>query len=169
MQHRHLVFPLNRPVVHISEQLIHMIPTTKLTSRFIWAALTAVCLALLWNSFAPIQLGGNVSYAIVIGSSMQPNFSTGDLTIMRVAPAYQPGDVVIYVHPETGWIIHRVVGENERGYLLRGDNNGWVDTYQPTDAEIVGKLWRHLPANEATTELLEMSRQFVSYALAAGP
>jgi signal peptidase len=168
MQGRHPVFPHNNPFVHNSKQLIHMIPTQKSTNRLVLTAVTAVTLLLFGHFLAPVQLGGKVGYAIVIGGSMQPNISKGDIAIVHAAPAYEPGDAIIYAHPQTGWIIHRVIGQTDNGYQTRGDNNYWVDHYQPNHEEIVGKLWRYLPASPATTELLEMSRQIVSSALAAG-
>ena len=145
-----------------------MIPTQKSNNRLVLTAVTAVTLLLLWHFLAPVQLGDKVGYAIIIGGSMQPNMSTSDIAIVRAAPAYEPGDMIIYAHPQIGWIIHRVVSHTDNSYLTRGDNNYWLDSYQPNHGEIVGRLWRRLPANPATTELLEMSRQIVSSALAAG-
>ena len=30
-------------------------------------------------------------------------------------------------------------------YVLQGDNNSWIDKYEPTRQEVLGKLWVHLP------------------------
>ena len=37
------------------------------------------------------------------------------------------------------------MGLNLDHFILKGDNNSWNDTYQPTQSEIVGKLWVHIP------------------------
>jgi len=42
-------------------------------------------------------------------------------------------------------VIHRIISVDQDHYILQGDNNSWIDGYQPTDAEIVGKLWLYLP------------------------
>jgi signal peptidase I len=108
--------------------------------------LLVVALAIIWILFAPIKLGGQVSYVLVDGISMLPNFHTGDLALVRVAPDYKVGDVVAYQDPLMGaHIIHRIIGVNLDRFVLKGDNNSWLDDYQPTRTDILGKLWIHLP------------------------
>ena len=43
----------------------------------------AAVLAAIWIAFAPAQLGGQVSYVLVNGTSMEPGFHTGDLVLVR--------------------------------------------------------------------------------------
>lgn len=105
-----------------------------------------VCMVVLWVLFAPTNLGGQVSYVIVNGNSMEPDFHLGDLTIMRKAARYQAGDVVTYRDAEMqAYVIHRIIGVEQGSFILKGDNNTWIDSYNPTDEEILGKLWLHLP------------------------
>ncbi|MCH8920200.1 MAG: S24 family peptidase, partial [Chloroflexi bacterium] len=51
---------------------------------------------LLW----PTSLGGDVSYVMVRGVSMEPTLHPGELAVMRTQDGYKPGDVVAYRVPE---------------------------------------------------------------------
>ena len=95
---------------------------------------------ILWVLFAPTKLSGRASYILVSGGSMEPNVHLGDLVITRKAKDYQLGDTVAYYDPLLdGVIYHRVVEKSEGKYILQGDANNWLDSYTPTDAEILGK------------------------------
>ncbi len=107
------------------------------------AAVSALVVA--WALFAPRAFGGGVDYLILNGDSMAPRFVRGDLVLVRPAPFYQVGDVVAYRHPEIGPVFHRIIAQEGERFILQGDHNTWVDGYQPTAAEILGKLWWHLP------------------------
>jgi len=113
------------------------------------ALLTAFWLALMatiWISFAPMQAGGQASYVIVAGQSMEPNLQLGDLVIVHKVSNYQVGDVVAYQNADIDRnVIHRIIDEKRDRYLLQGDNNSWVDGYEPTSQEVLGKLWVRLP------------------------
>lgn len=105
-----------------------------------------VGLAVTWIIFAPANLGGQVSYVIVNGISMEPGYYLGDLTIMRKAATYQVGDVVTYRDAEmNAYVIHRIIGVDQDHFILKGDNNSWIDAYRPTHEEIIGKLWIYIP------------------------
>ncbi len=73
------------------------------------AGLTLVLVSALWVLFAPSTLGGDFSYAIVTGDSMEPRFSTDDVVLLRRADDYAVGDVVAYRHPQLGAVLHRIV------------------------------------------------------------
>lgn len=97
-------------------------------------------------AFAPTQLGGAVTYVIVNGNSMEPGFFRGDLVLVRVEPAYGVGDAVVYQDPNMGsFVFHRIIRLELDHFILQGDNNSWLDSYQPIQGEIVGKLWVHIP------------------------
>jgi len=99
-----------------------------------------------WLAFAPTQAGGMASYIIVIGNSMEPNFHIGDLVITQQEPAYQIGDAVVYRNLELdSFVFHRIISQELERYTLKGDNNSWTDTYQPSREEVLGKLWLHVP------------------------
>ncbi len=99
-------------------------------------------LVVVWIAFAPAKIGGQASYVMVNGISMEPNYHTGDLVIVRKAQTYQIGDVVTYRDAKMGaYVIHRIIGIQQGMFTIKGDNNSWIDAYHPTYDEIVGKQW----------------------------
>jgi len=109
------------------------------------AAMSLVLALAGWVAFAPTQLGGQASYVIVSGNSMEPGFQSGDLAIVRGASSYETGDIVTYRHPDLGPVIHRIIGRGGERYVVKGDHNAFVDGYQPAESELVGKLWFNVP------------------------
>ncbi len=108
--------------------------------------LMVVGLAAIWIAWAPLQWGGEVSYVLVTGNSMEPGLHKGDLAIVRSAAAYQVGDIVTYHDAEMNVnVIHRIINQQDDHFILKGDNNSWVDAYHPEQGEIIGKLWVFLP------------------------
>lgn len=111
----------------------------------------------LWLLFAPKVLGGKVSYIVVSGNSMEPNFHKGDLVLTRELPGYEVGDAVAYYHPLLdGIVFHRVVEITQGRYFLQGDANNWLDSYTPASDEVLGKKWVRL---EGFGRYLEKARQ----------
>ena len=55
------------------------------------AALALVLLATAWIVLAPTRLGGQTSYVLVVGNSMEPRLHRGDLAVIREAPDYDAG------------------------------------------------------------------------------
>jgi signal peptidase I len=100
----------------------------------------------IWIAFAPVKIGGQASYVMVNGISMEPSYHTGDLVIVRKEQTYQIGDIVTYRDAEMGaYVIHRIIGIEQGQFVIKGDNNSWVDAYHPTPDEIVGKQWIYAP------------------------
>jgi signal peptidase I len=113
---------------------------------FIANILLVAGLAIIWMAFAPAKLGGQVSYVLVNGISMEPNYHTGDLVLVRQASEYRVEDIVTYHDAEMNAdVIHRIISIQGDHFVLKGDNNSWIDEYKPTRAEIAGKMWLHLP------------------------
>ena len=129
--------------------------------------------ALTWFQYLrPSSLGGPATYVIVTGTSMLPSIESGDLAVAFEQDSYAVGDVVVYrvpvADPGAGTqIVHRVVGEPERGrgYLVQGDNREGVDYWRPTDDEILGKMRVHLPR---VGELLVFLKTTPGLAVVAG-
>lgn len=118
---------------------------TVIVNNFIAIIMTAI-LAVIWIAFAPLKIGGQASYVIVHGNSMEPGFHGNDLAIVKADSNYNVGEVVTYFEPASGEkIIHRIVGIKGNRYIFKGDNNSWIDPYRPTKDEILGKLWIHIP------------------------
>jgi len=111
-----------------------------LTRKTLLRSALAICFVILaWIILAPTKFGGQVTYVIVNGNSMLPIFAKGDLVLLRQAPFYQVGDIVAYRYPTIGPVIHRIVAEKIDRFVLQGDNNSWLDAYEPTEDEILGK------------------------------
>ena len=119
-----------------------------LSRRQTWAALAAAALAfVLWVELAPPQLGGSTTYVIAEGHSMLPRFRGGDLVILRGQPSYHAGEVAAYRNRQLGIVVmHRIIAVHGTHYVFKGDNNDFVDTYEPPRTGIVGVVWLHLPA-----------------------
>ncbi len=113
--------------------------------RLFWPIVLLVATAAAWITFAPVGFGGQAAYVIVTGSSMEPVLSRGDLAVLRAGDSYQIGEVVTYRDPRYGPVIHRIIDQQGERFLLKGDNNHWTDSHQPTRDEIIGKLWLRLP------------------------
>jgi signal peptidase I len=78
------------------------------------------------NSHPSYIVRGKTLRMTVLGSSMWPFIRDEDvLTITPMnARAPQVGDIIAFVHPQTGRLtIHRVVAQTGEEWLLRGDNN----------------------------------------------
>jgi signal peptidase I len=107
----------------------------------IFAALAAA-----WAVLAPPELGGSTRYVILDGTSMEPYLHAGDLAVVRRQESVEKGDVVLYSHPQLGaHVLHRVVRDRGGRYVLKGDNNDFLDDVRPTADEIEGQLWFSLP------------------------
>jgi signal peptidase I len=118
----------------------------RIVIRVFVAAAVVVLAASAWFFLAPPGLGGRTSYAIVSGSSMWPELAGGDLAVVRKRSDYAPGDAVLYRDPEIGVeILHRIVRVEHGRFVLKGDNNDFLDDPRLTGAEIDGSLWFSLP------------------------
>lgn len=99
----------------------------------------------IWMALAPASFGGQSSFIIVAGASMEPALSRGDLVLATREASYHVGDIVAYQHPQVGPVIHRIVGRQGPLYTLQGDNNSWLDSYTPDDEAILGRAWLTVP------------------------
>ena len=70
-----------------------------------------------------ISSGGEVSIPIT-GISMYPTLKQGrDYAVLFKAPEHlKKGDIPFYRRENGQFVLHRVVGEDENGYILCGDN-----------------------------------------------
>lgn len=108
----------------------------------LWLVAAVVGGWLLW----PSSLGGCTTLTIVSGSSMEPTFASGDLVVSRCGPV-DVGDVIVYVPPDVGGarVIHRIVDGTPEGWVVQGDNNDFLDPWNPTEETILGSSVLHLP------------------------
>ena len=78
---------------------------------------------------------------------MEPKLHRGDLAVVRKQSVYRAGDVVLYDSRELGTkVLHRIVRVEGGRFVLKGDNNSFLDAEHPTEEQIVGSLWVSAPA-----------------------
>lgn len=129
------------------------------------AAALLVAVGTAWIIFAPLPFGGQASYVVINGNSMEPLYHKGDLVIVQSADLYQVGDIVTYRHPQIGSVIHRIIARDGERYVMKGDHNTWTDSYEPRRGDVLGKAWIFLPA--AGAPLMQL-RTPLATALLAG-
>ncbi len=115
--------------------------------------------------FAPPQLGGITSFVIINGNSMEPMMHRGDLAFAQSSEVYEVGDVVVYRDPNMGPVIHRIFAQEDGRFVFKGDNNTWLDSYQATNSDIIGKLWFFIPG---AGNVLEFVREPLHLAIGSG-
>ena len=73
----------------------------------------------------PMPFG--VGSAVVLSGSMEPALSVNDLVLVKAAPDYEVGDVVVY---QSGGelIIHRIIEKEGETFVTRGDANNTADS-----------------------------------------
>lgn len=122
--------------------------TTSRAARAV-ATITVVtaAVAIGWFALAPGWLGGPTTYVVTKGTSMEPRFRAGDLAIVRRASTYRVGQIVAYRSSTLdALVLHRVVGRDGSRYVLKGDNNDFVDPERPGEKQLVGALELRVPA-----------------------
>src|SRR6185437_14690353 len=82
-----------------------------------WAqiVLTLAVIVFWFFELRPTSLGGDASYAIVSGTSMNPIYHTGDVVVVHQHASYKVHDIVAYrvpkPSPQAGLeVIHRLIG-----------------------------------------------------------
>lgn len=96
----------------------------------------------------PATLGGKATWVTVSGTSMEPNYATGDLVLAWNDGKWELGDVVLYgLQSQTeGLIVHRLVsGSAEAGWYAQGDNKPRIDPWLIPDDAIGGREILHIP------------------------
>ena len=94
-------------------------------ARAIISALLAIGL---WLAIAPASLGGQLSYVITHGNSMEPRFRSGDLAIVHPSSTYDVGEIVAYQsNTLKRLVMHRIVDRDGAAFVFKGDNNNFLD------------------------------------------
>jgi signal peptidase I len=135
--------------------------------RHIGLLLTIAAMAAWFVVLRPTALGGPASYIFVSGVSMQPTLESGDLVVLQHAEAYAVGDVVAFEIAEGpgagSLVIHRIVGGSaDEGFVMQGDNKPAPDEWHPTEDQVAGRLWLHLPAAGSAVAWLRQPAVFAS-------
>ncbi|HKU11694.1 MAG TPA: signal peptidase I [Sinomonas sp.] len=117
------------------------------------AAVAAAVAGWLW--LWPASLGGQTAYVVTQGTSMEPEFHTGDLALIRPAESYAVGDVAAYRSSLLHTVVmHRIVAVQDGRYTFKGDSNAWLDPEHPAAADLVGELAVHVPQGGAWLDRL---------------
>ncbi len=120
-------------------------PSRRRPRWWLWP-LVVVVAVLAWVNVGPTSLGGNSVYLVTSGISMEPRFHSGDLAVLQPATTYSVGEIVGYRSPHIGVVLHRIIGEVDGRFIMKGDHNDFVDTYHPSPSDIVGRLVLHVPS-----------------------
>ena len=110
------------------------------------ALLAAGALVAAYATLAPVSIGGKTMYAFTYGISMEPKLHKGDLVVVRKAASFQVGDVALYENRDLQRkVLHRILRVDGDRYPMKGDNNAFVDTFEPARADMLGTLWFTVP------------------------
>ena len=87
---------------------------------------------------------------IVLSGSMEPEIHTGAVAIVNTKDTeVETGDIVTYRLPKTdgseSLVIHRIIGEDEDGYITKGDANDVEDMTRVKKEQIVGTCMFSIP------------------------
>ncbi len=122
-------------------------PLARRALRALPSVLFYVAVAVIAWFIWPTSLGGCTTLTLVSGHSMEPTYVTGDIVVARCGqPAV--GDVIVYAPDEVegnSRIIHRVVGGTADGWVMQGDNNEFLDPFEPAGDEVLGVARVHIP------------------------
>ena len=133
--------------------------TRRAAIRLIGAGLGLLLLVAAWWFLAPRQLGGSSTYAIIVGSSMEPSIERGDLVIVRKNDRYEVGDIVAYRSANLREVVlHRIVGRSGDRYVFKGDANDFTDSERPARDGLVGELWIQIPVAGTAFQWLRTPR-----------
>lgn len=86
------------------------------------------------------------SQLVVTSGSMEPEFSAGDVILIRQGDSYELGDVVTFRDPAGALVTHRLVGRVDGMFVTKGDANNVEDEELLSPDDIVGKMVTYIPA-----------------------
>lgn len=140
--------------------------------RLVWVLLGALVAAAWFTWLRPVALGGDASYVIVQGHSMEPTYEDGDLVIVREASHYRQGDVIAFhaggTFDDPARVIHRIVGDAGGGaFKTQGDNRDRTDPWEPTPDDVIGRAVLHIPEAGSAVGLLTRPEAFAAMGGAA--
>lgn len=105
----------------------------------------------------PESAGGAATYVRIQGNSMLPTFRAGDTVLLTRDDHYEKGEIIAYRSRQLGGavVIHRIIEvTSDASYVTQGDNNDFIDDYQPSKADVLGKYVVHIPGAERVARFL---------------
>ncbi len=95
------------------------------------------------------------SSSLVASGSMEPTLSTGDMVICRAQESYALDDVIAYYDEEEEvFILHRIIGSGEDGWITQGDFNPVPDPLPVKKEQIQGKVVYTLPNMKSARDVM---------------
>lgn len=89
---------------------------------------------------------GRIAFHVTDGVSMEPTYHAGDFVVIARGGLYRAGDIVAYRAGDEGAVVlHRVIGADGAGFVLKGDNNQSVDPTRPAAHHVIGRAVLHIP------------------------
>lgn len=86
-----------------------------------------------------LENGGTVELPIT-GTSMFPLLKAGrDTVIIKADSSYNVGDIIFYRRNDGHFVLHRIVGTDENGFILCGDNQTVLEK-NITEKHIIAKV-----------------------------
>jgi signal peptidase I len=102
-----------------------------------------------------VLASGRASIVVTHGVSMNPIYHQGDLVMVAAAPSYQVGEIAAYRLPgQNVVVLHRIIGGNAQGFVMKGDNNQSTDVTKPTARQLVGHAVARVPKAGAWLQAL---------------
>lgn len=91
--------------------------------------------------------------AVVLSGSMEPEFSEGDLIVVKEAQQYKLDDIVVF-QDGNSLVVHRIINIDGETITTKGDANIAAD--QPIDVSAIkGKVWFWIPFAGSAVRLLK--------------
>lgn len=86
-----------------------------------------------------LDCGGTVELPIT-GTSMFPLLKAGrDTVIIKADESFSVGDIIFYRRDDGHFVLHRIVGADENGFILCGDNQTVLEK-NITEKHIIAKV-----------------------------
>lgn len=85
------------------------------------------------------------SQYIVTSGSMEPDFSPGDMILVKSEASYELGDIVTFKNAAGQTVTHKIVGRVEGQFITQGTANNTEDDELLSPENIIGKLQVVLP------------------------
>lgn len=80
----------------------------------------------------------------VLSGSMEDTLSVGDIIIIKEENRYIKGDIISFYEGDD-IITHRIIEENEEGYVTKGDANNAADSKTVKTSAVAGKKLAVIP------------------------
>ncbi len=101
---------------------------------------------------AVLEAGGEISF-VTAGYSMLPLLRnrTDKVYLKKTDKKPRKGDVIFYKRENGAYVLHRIIGKNDDGYILRGDNQTDIE-YRVNEGQILATLCKVVRADGKTVE-----------------